>query len=229
MLPRPFLESYKIKGYWRFKDDIILLATCRPSAHEWFDLAKARASFFTLECVQFGKSVDILDLTMSVQAGRFRTCPRYKTSELDVPCLHDSSCHAPGVHVAWPCNMLSRKFALCMSKQDTEMARDYVVAKFRRSGMLNSTIASLQALECNGSAPGERPEPLECMWLILGYHPSLHRAGIHKSLRKFIKSHVFNSLWNIASPSRCIRLGWKNVLPNLASRLTAMVKAGVGG
>ena len=114
-ISRSVLDDHGINGYWRFKDDILVLGSSKEGANTWFQRFKASPEpVFTMKCVQFSKKVEYLDPWAEISDLGIKTVPRTKVSNLDVPPLQEDSCHNPSVHKSWPRNLLFRKLNLCM-------------------------------------------------------------------------------------------------------------------
>ena len=71
---------------------------------------------------------------------------------------------------------------------------------------------------------GDRPiDTRPISWFPLGFHPALRGAGLGSTLVKMSRDpmcvYLYKAIFHDASPSKqihpCIRIAWKNALPNL--------------
>ena len=100
MISPDIFNEYGILKYWRFKDDMLVLATSKPAVGIWFRRFRVQSDLFSTSCTACSRSIDYLDLRAKISlSGLISTIPRTKDSNLDVPVLQHTSCHNPSIHM----------------------------------------------------------------------------------------------------------------------------------
>ena len=92
-------REFQIEAYWRFKDDILMIASCGPSTAKFLEEMKARAKYFKLKLSDLSdKKIRFLDLEITKTTKRFETKVVFKETSVNVPLSRDSA-HAPHVRL----------------------------------------------------------------------------------------------------------------------------------
>ena len=58
MISPDILNEYGILKYWRFKDDMLVLATSKPAAGAWFGRFRIQSDLFSMSCTACSRSID---------------------------------------------------------------------------------------------------------------------------------------------------------------------------
>jgi len=118
---------------------------------------------------------------------------------------------------------------LATSVEYTEAAKPQFVRRFADHYENDQVVQRLQDIDpyagrlaCPDS---ERKNPRERrlrLWFVAGYHPAVRRA-LHTAVKNFTASTWWQQVWKEASEMSgdpfTIAVSWKNMLPNLASRV----------
>ncbi|CAE7466663.1 unnamed protein product [Symbiodinium sp. CCMP2592] len=81
---RTIQAHHGIDGYWRFRDDILILGSNRQRAKEFFWELRKLAAFFKVQCEAWNaEEIQFLEVTVkkNVNTGRFETMPKYRHKE----------------------------------------------------------------------------------------------------------------------------------------------------
>ena len=102
------LRENEIDGYWRFRDDILLLAGNRSKSVPYARQLVERGGIFKLKCEGFYEStVHFLDVRITRTNTMFEFGPEFKPTSLQIP-LSQCSAHPGHVHSSWPTGQLRR-------------------------------------------------------------------------------------------------------------------------
>ena len=58
MISPDIFNEYGILKYWRFKDDMLVLATSKPEAGAWFRRFRTQSDLFSMSCTACSRSID---------------------------------------------------------------------------------------------------------------------------------------------------------------------------
>ena len=95
------LQEYGIVGYYRFRDDILILGSNRPDARTFVQYLKNHSGCYQLEVEQVSSSVvQMLDLKLFNFRGTIRTSVAIKPTAMGMP-LSAESIHPMSVHKSW--------------------------------------------------------------------------------------------------------------------------------
>ena len=206
---RQTLEKFALLAYWRFKDDIILLATNRPLLRQYIAEFRSRARYFNIIVEILGTDVNFLDVNVFIENNKIFTRPFTKMTDISVPLSTDSA-HPKHVHASWPKAMTRRMHALASTP---DMARQAVAALHDRfsSSLINPFTRKQLSAPC--TVRGERESANTTLWLKLGFHPALVPA-VPRAITRFLESDR-QLLARDALGRVHIRLAWQNCLPSL--------------
>ena len=124
------MEAYGIMNIWRFRDDILVLASERFKTHAYGRGMINRAGYFITQCekVSYDK-IKYLDCEVWVENGTIQSKPFVKPTNLGVP-LQDTSCHPAHTHKSWPVSMVRRLGDLSTSHIYAEKAKNILIEWF---------------------------------------------------------------------------------------------------
>jgi hypothetical protein len=118
LLSGALARDHGVVGYWRFKDDILLLLDVPDvdfHVSSVMKKMKEHSKAFKLKQVACSRCVDFLDVTLYFDAsGQIRHDIFIKSSKIGHP-LCCTSFHHPSVHLSWPRNEIRRIRARCSS------------------------------------------------------------------------------------------------------------------
>ena len=125
------LEEASIKAYYRFRDDIWILAGDRAKFRDWFGRFKRSVGhIFKLKAVQHSSScVTMLAVDVVRSGNKLLTRPR--GNRVPGAPLSQHSCHPPHVLSSWPLSY-KKNLANITSKDFLERAETALIDKFRR-------------------------------------------------------------------------------------------------
>ena len=127
---KSYLARYKIDGYWRFKDDALLLVNDMDLAKQFIWDTMRLADYFVVECEAVSSTqVKFLEVMVEKTYERFVIRPEYKPTNLGIP-LDTSSAHPVHVHTSWPKAVLRRAMLLSSTLHGAEAAREVLRQRF---------------------------------------------------------------------------------------------------
>ena len=241
-------DSAGILGYWRFKDDILVVVKQDHLSpfKAWYEHMKEKSGSFKLEVETVNQDqATFLDLDLHVQTrkgvnGEPTFCiafePHFKKTSLGVPLSHTSS-HPWHVHASWPFAELRRLRRLSSNFSAYDNARQVFVSRlidnFSPSVLTNQLLLycpPVQTVLCwegctwirEGLGEGEKPHSPQTKWLVLPFHFVWESACLTSVANKFLRSHEAQLLWSKAwgtSPDFKIGIAWKSTFPPVATRL----------
>ena len=221
-------KRFKIRSYYRFRDDIFVHCGCAHLFQEWFDIFQKRVGrLYGLELVSLGKSGDMLSASVELQPPMFSTRPRQKFLG---PALCARSAHPSSVR-RWPAGHLRSNLALCTSDRIHETVREFI-QRFEFYFAPQGTIEFLEEIARDFIAksgaraprlPLEIPDDLGPWWIVLPFHPCLDNGGLRQVLRVFSEDPALRADFSEAFRSRrsCpdLRISWSLGSKNLASHI----------
>jgi hypothetical protein len=236
----PTLDAFGIRRLWRYKDDILVVASCRVGTRNFVEklrtLGKGTFKFEVSDVKSAGKSIRFLDLSVRISEGRMVSVPGYKPTGLGLY-LGRGSAHPFHVHKAWPKMMLCRVRDLCSRFEDIDEARAALVNRLELGGIANAqkVLDNLKvrwALADAGTrtslALANPEDKVYDRWCILPFHPIWERQ-LRKAVASINKDDAMRNMLESASRdpqyrerrdkfrlSRVkISIAWKNTLaPN---------------
>ena len=126
------LHTFGIYRYWRYRDDILIVAISACKARTFVDEVAAAGGHFKISVEEFGSSTArYLDLELTVAGTNIVTRPAWKPTSLLRP-LETSSAHPPSVHVSWPVSMMQNAAKLASSEGGAEAAQQFLLQGFQR-------------------------------------------------------------------------------------------------
>ena len=108
---------YGIEGFWRFKDDGLVLGTNRGKAQEFLREYKKRASFFRVNIESVNSfTVRFLEVSVDKTETLFTTEPMYKSTNISRP-LCSTSAHPRHIHTSWIMALAKRSVELASTPE----------------------------------------------------------------------------------------------------------------
>ena len=224
LLPR--CKEFGISLYARFKDDILVIFSCAHLLNLFFGHMKQRHPF-TLTCEAVNSTeIQFLDVLISKTPCGLQVRPWTKESKLNTPLLSRHSAHNPAIHRSWPCSLLKSRMSLCSSRriklEDAQQLIDRAETQkisARAIQSMKETFAQLRGTDTHSPKHGVsvgRDKTNRVCHLILPFYHSVYRAGIIPRLNAYLQSSfVQRQMFFLFPDSREIRVGWRNVVPNL--------------
>jgi hypothetical protein len=223
------LQGASIKYICRFRDDILAVYDDPIKFSHWYNILKEKSAFFQLEvsCVS-RVALRYLDLMITKRGNIWATTPFFKPIEGRPP-LDPSSCHPHSVHVFWPRQELKRFRRISSTHADFLAASKEFMERFTyhhlpvptlprlevsRPSKITSLVSSVPALRTVGNN--------SCMWIPIGFHPSLVKAGVARAIRSAVSDPQFQALYRVAFGNHlpfCARLCWYNRLKNVVGHV----------
>eukprot|EP00933_Yihiella_yeosuensis_P044464 TRINITY_DN39620_c0_g1_i1.p1 TRINITY_DN39620_c0_g1~~TRINITY_DN39620_c0_g1_i1.p1 ORF type:complete len:635 (+),score=76.46 TRINITY_DN39620_c0_g1_i1:476-2380(+) len=220
---RDVMNFHGIQAYWRFRDDILIIATDPKLSLPYVTKFMSSAGYFKVLCERVSRTeVRFLDVRVWKQGVAFLSAPTWKPTSLGIPlCL--SSAHPPHVHSSWPVGLIKRLGSLASRAADAENAKKILIARFKNHLASPAILHLLEATPTWGKprrqhACQQMQHDQPVQWLTLGYHPAL-RLPMHKALRRFLENVSMNSLYmfSFQSSAPVVRISWRNHLPNMCT------------
>ena len=223
----------KHAAYYRFKDDIFIIATDGFLFTAFLREMRRRAACFEIELGECScQAVPFLDAYLCKEGmwaatGRLDVKPHFKPTALQVP-LSELSSHPPSVHY-WPLADLNRLAKLSCKLEHFYVARQRFIQRFVEFGASPALVRALRR-----SAPALR-SPFKAtqsaassqdVWMAVPYHPIWARASFQSIFDKFL-SHprwleLLQSAWQSFQPfpkGTRLRVAWKLGGHHLAQQL----------
>ena len=131
--------------YVRYMDDIIIILS-RDSVREFImDWDLMTPSFFAIDGWEWGTSLPILDLTVTLDAVNKRVtwAPYFKPTALQIP-LDTSSCHRNRVHTSWSHGYLRRLAMNSFHHASFKVAQKIFVDRLKNFKFKDEIVHSLE-------------------------------------------------------------------------------------
>ena len=180
-------ERFHIRAYFRFKDDLFVIA----GGPEWsrralFNVMQVKARFSKL-VLDSSSPLQARFLDLEVSKGvRWRSVGSLdyrvvvKTTSLGIV-LSDSSAHHRSVHGTWPCAVFNRIALRSSSRHFRIASQKHFVSKFDRDcpahAVLPELKSQLQFQHSLESSSKDRP-PACRSWICIPYHRAWQTAGV---------------------------------------------------
>jgi hypothetical protein len=214
-----YLSSYGILRYFRFKDDILIIAgPDREKCTEFFQALIQKSKPFEIACEQISStSVEFLELTLSIECGKIICCNRTKQTALPVPFLAMDSDHHPRVLKSWPICFAKRKCSLCTKKSDSVSVLAEVVSKFRVQGFPSNIINKLQSIgDPSPKLVLQAEAKPRKLWMVLPYKPAFCSYGFDAKFKEFCSQTWFTKALDWGGSMAEISVSWSNGSKSLA-------------
>ena len=123
-------QEYGIVGYWRYRDDILIIGNDRQLTVKYCQTLRNKASLFKLECEGFfSSSVHFLEVRITKAPTSYEYGPEFKPTSLQIPLATDSA-HPRHVHCSWPIGQLKRFERISSSRTKATEAKKIFMNRF---------------------------------------------------------------------------------------------------
>ena len=180
----PHVQAHHgIDGYWRFRDDILILGSDKSQAREFFWKLRELAGFFRVQCESWSSNeIQFLEVIVrkDVDNNRYVTIPKYRDSSISKP-LDPSSAHPPHVHRSWPQALARRMMDLTNTAQGRDDAMCMLERRFIDNFADPHCLHPCKTRFNHGSQTTGRPS-----WITFGFHPAFRRCiqrGVQKCMQ----------------------------------------------
>ena len=207
-----------IKLFLRYEDDVLMIASSREHARQWFHSFKDLAGYFDIVCESVGPTAEFLNIVTRFVGSSVVCSPRIKDSTLVTP-LSCNSGHLSSLHRSWPLAYIRNLSYLATNVADFEKASRVIVHRFSRVGapqflvdMLLDHIYNSASTETSSKAAND----CMIMWVPLSFHPCWEaplRHAINKINRDPLLVHLFREAFQMRP---ILKLAWKRATRNLA-------------
>ena len=244
MSPR-CLRDCKIRGAWRYEDDVIVHGIDRDLLEHWTTQYCLRGlPIFTVIKEDFvtvneGK-MDYLDMSVlwDTVRGRFLVKPFFKPHTLDLP-LSLSSGHHPSIHTSWASNYIRNLRPRSSNVHLFEEAKQHVLRKFIDAGFPEPFLDNLREIEFiappssnsnRRATVDDDGTTVEHLWLPLPYHPCWQ--GLASDIQRINNDPGLQSLYQSfteRSNKFMLHLCWKKGYRSLQQLLNAALHGRMDG
>ena len=205
-------ESYGIREYVRFRDDLFIVASDRNLTRAWYGELRRRADpVFELVVEEVSNSnVSMLSLDVSIHNRGLRVKP--KPPPCQAP-LGTDSAHHPAIHRSWPVACLRNIRFLCSHIVDIEAAEDEYILRFVQAGADLPLLRSLQRNRFHMNSDRERTRRARGeVHLVMKFHPAFEASGFTRKLDHFLRNPVWHGILGQAGLQDFCNLAvtWKN-------------------
>ena len=218
-------SHFGILKYWRYRDDIFIIARAGSNSAKFVDEIVSRAkSIYKVEIEATSAASEwtsFLNIELRVEAGIMQIRPFVKATTADTMPLSSSSAHTPHVHTSWP-RSLSRTMGRCSSRRCYEIvAQQELVARFVRNHLTPPTLANLPRSTVAKAV-------VECTkrWLAIPYHASLP-GFLKRALDELNNDEAYKHMWRtgysdlkVVPPAIFVAAAWKNAGPHHCRRIS---------
>jgi hypothetical protein len=195
------LARYDIYAYYRFKDDILIIAKTRTGARAFVVELMKNSKYYAIKVEAVSStSCKMLDLRIWWD-GFFHTKVEVKDTAMGMPLSHESN-HPSTIHYNWPKAYIQRLFSLCTKHTDKRGAIDQFLLRLASHHTHSRILSSLRIYAdqlLSNSLPKKVKSPIsDLSWLVLPYHPAFSRyireeLSIRNSRRdKHVWRHAFS-------------------------------------
>ena len=223
------LQSFGIKRYYRYRDDVLMICSRKQGTREFFKMLRGKVQPFKLQAEEVSRSsIRYLDLLLTKTGTRFVARPAFKTTSLARP-LDPTSAHPKFVHCRWPVGMVKRIFPLCSREADVLPCKEELVSRLQANSASKCAIARV----VKASPWPERKVPRvsdvsSVLWAVFGFHPGLQRELSHAFCRVLggASCAFVRETWPLFPE---IRIAWKNTLPSHHTHVMRCMESVAGG
>ena len=215
------METYGIVKIWRFRDDILVLASERLKTHTYGRGMINKAGYFITKCEKVShEKIEYLDCEVWIENGTIQSRPFIKPTNLGVP-LQDTSCHPAHIHKSWPVSMVRRLGDLSTSHSYAEKAKDILIERFVKHLASPNLIDRLRATSTRQTRPSSRAQHHSGnrMWVTFPFHP-VWSAHVTKAVGKFLNDESWSAILSqgfeghqeVIDRIKCMRIAWYNYI-----------------
>jgi hypothetical protein len=181
-------SQFLIRGYFRYRDDILLIVGRDCDTFKLFKEARRRLSGnYELEVERISPvGVPMLDVFLFVQDGCVQYRPFFKPTLNKFPLLQHSA-HAPSVHLSWPAAELRRiarnssTNAIFLDAKRTFLS--YLLDGGIHEDLISQLRSTNQYLLCKSSLMSADAQLASITRIVVPYHPALRGAGLLSAIK----------------------------------------------
>lgn len=233
----PDLNKWGVIGYFRFRDDILVIAECsRETLIDFVMLLKTSSVVWKLKVESVSQfEVCFLDLRL------FKGDRWHATRCLDIALFHKEtaqkqvlathSLHAPHTHLSWPRSLVHRIFTLCNSRKYQKEELDRLKRMLADRCGVDHVALVFDPPSRSAPSRSDRGSRNIASRLVIPYHREWEIGAIHSTLQKVLaryssvlvsklnthvtvsvahtlqRRHLDIQLWNLWVPQHGRRLG----------------------
>jgi len=216
----PAMQLYhEISLYVRFKDDILIIGSCREKTRKFIHAIIQRSTLFKLVCDEINShEIHFLDVRIFRSGRRFGTEMAFKPTNLGIP-LSTQSAHPVHVHVSWPVARIRSIARLSSSRCVAEKAKQILISRFTAFGTPQCIIDKIVATDPWGSPRRQqRCDNSDVLWFPVRFHPGWCQH-VQRAIGMFCRDKDAKLLWQYAFGKEmpAMRPAWYNGLPQLSA------------
>jgi hypothetical protein len=221
------LQQYDIFAYYRFKDDILIIAKSRAGVRAFVLELMRKSKYYAIKVESVsGTSCKMLDLRIWWDTA-FYTKVEIKDTAMGMPLSHESN-HAPSIHFNWPKAYIQRLYSLCTTPSDKKAAIETFLARLSSHYAHPRILSSLKSFSDSlfrGAISKKPKESIEnSCWLVIPYHPIFAQC-VKEELKtrnvrrdKFVWYHAFSDVHPVPREPD-IMISWTNKEPTIETWL----------
>ena len=215
-------SNYGLEAYWRFRDDIAMIATDVYKMEALIKEMKRRAQYFVIKVESITwSSLRYLEVEINKRKGRYEVIPAFKQSNLGMP-LDVLSCQPAHVHMSWPKAAIRRAQGLASTAAAAKRALKVLRMRFINHFAPDPIISMFDKVNITTAKLMKQKSPSPILWLTISYSPSWE-VLLKKAVQAFLDDEAHRTLWVNAFGKNTevpiIRIAWKNYLPSTSSIL----------
>ena len=230
-----FLKRWGVSHYFRFKDDLFLVADSEMQAWDFFAYLQKHSEHFTLKMEEVSSSqVTMLDVDVFVVEGHVHVKPHFKKTSLMRP-LESASAHALGVH-HWPLARLKALSQLSSRTCDARLAHEAFIRRFEAFFAPSDLVAKLRQvaswLQQNHSLnrnhttiknSEKKHKRFDAVWLPLSFHPVWDTRALSKLMGTLngdpALKHMLECAFQGGFTPGALRVSWRNAILPAVNRV----------
>ena len=178
-------QAVAIKSYFRFKDDIWILACDRGLARRFISrFRNLAAKVFESELVECSQqSVEMVGVITVIENGKIHTEPRPKDKG---PPLSVHSAHPAKVHLRWPAAHLRAELDLCSTESRRVKVKDSFIKRFQASYAPRFVMNSLLDVPLFKMKKEMKESNEKIKWFSLPFHPAVRGINLGSAIGEFV-------------------------------------------
>ena len=217
----PKLKRYGVKAYFRYRDDVFMIANDRTCLAQLGEDIRLLAGYFIVELeVCRDISVTFLDVEVIRDGSRYITRPYFKPSALRRP-LGEDSLHLRRLHLCWPCNVVRSIFLRSTRLVDALTAKEVMINRFISFGASSQLIERLRSINSGNTHRLPRRLADTTSWVVLPNHP-VWNSALQREFDRLMNDEYLISVWRDGHNGAFypkFGISWKNCLKPIWNRL----------
>ena len=220
-------KKFGILGFWRFRDDSLVIFDNIELFKECIWEYKRRAKYFEIVVEEINSEViGFLDLTIKKGKNKYEVYPKFKEESLKAHPLCISSAHTPGVHRSWAAAQIKRFSQLASNESIAKEAKSRFIQRFINHFAPEALIDHLRSIDPwrHSVRPHlkEGESGISLYWIPIGFHPCL-RKYLNKALGLFNADRLMKELYRMAwdGPAAArVNIAWMNTMSCVGNVVT---------